>query len=41
MAEAARPLMKWISENCHPHCDVHVSASSVELTESVARMLSN
>lgn len=36
MLEAAKPLMKWISENCHVHCAATVEAGSVELTEGIA-----
>jgi len=36
MLEAARPLMKWMSENCHPHCEVTVDACTVEIKESLA-----
>jgi len=41
MLEAAKPLMKWISDNCHPHCTATVEAGSVELTEGVAREISD
>jgi hypothetical protein len=37
MLEAAKPLMKWLSDNCHPHCEAHVEVDSVELKEGVAR----
>lgn len=33
-AQAARPLMKWLSENNHPHCSVIVTSSNAELVES-------
>ena len=36
MLEAAKPLMKWISDNCHPHCEAHVDYGSVALKEDVA-----
>ena len=39
MLEAAKPLMKWVSDNCHPHCVAVVDFDSVELMESVARQL--
>ena len=41
MLEAANPLMKWISDNCHPHCVAMVEAGSVELAECVAREITN
>ena len=34
--EAAQPLMKWLSENGHPHCEVTVTSDRAELTEGVA-----
>ena len=36
MLETAKPLMRWISDNCHPHCAVMVEAVRVELTECIA-----
>lgn len=36
MLEMAKPLMKWMNENCHPHCIVHVDQNTVALTEGVA-----
>jgi hypothetical protein len=36
MLEAAKPLIKWLNENCHPHCAVHVDQRSAELVEAVA-----
>ena len=29
--ESARPLMKWVSENCDPHVTVHVDYARAEL----------
>lgn len=29
--EACRPLMKWLSENCHPHVKVIVTSNHAEL----------
>ena len=34
--QAARPLMKWLSDNCHPHVFVIVDYARAELNESVA-----
>lgn len=36
MLEAAKPLIKWLVENCHPHCTAHVDQTTVELDESIA-----
>lgn len=35
-AEAAKPLMEWLSSNCHPHTQAHVTLASAELMEGVA-----
>lgn len=32
--EAAKPLLKYLSENHHPHTKVIVTSSSAELVES-------
>ena len=34
--EAAKPLIQWINENCHPHTKITVDHTSVELMEGVA-----
>lgn len=31
--EAARPLMKWLNENVHPHHQAVVTGTCAELTE--------
>jgi hypothetical protein len=36
MLEAAKPLIKWINENCHLHTVAHVTCVDVELVEGVA-----
>ena len=36
MLEAAKPLIKWMNENCHPHCTAHVDQNNIELTEGIA-----
>jgi len=36
MLEAAKPLIKWMNENCHPHCSAAVCQTQVELTEGIA-----
>jgi hypothetical protein len=39
--EAAKPLMRWLSDNCHPHCSALVDSGSVELVEGIARQMTN
>lgn len=36
LLEASKPLIKWINENCHPHCEATVTSTSVELMEGIA-----
>lgn len=36
MLEAAKPLMQWMNENCHPHCSARVDKNTVELVEGIA-----
>jgi hypothetical protein len=36
MLEAAKPLMKWLAENFHPHTMAIVHASRIELLEGIA-----
>ena len=31
----ARPVMKWLNENCHPHVTVLVDPTSAQLHEGV------
>ena len=38
MLEAAKPLIKWMNENSHPHTTIHVDLTSAELTECVYRV---
>ena len=39
LLEAARPLIKWLNDNCHPHCEVIVGPGSAELVEGIARQV--
>lgn len=34
--DAAMPLMKWLSENCHPHVTVILDSERAELLEGIA-----
>ena len=36
MLEAAKPLIKWLNDNCHPHSHVVVDHTSAILWEGVA-----
>ena len=36
MLEAARPLIRWMNENCHPQYTALVDCVRVELLEGVA-----
>ncbi len=39
--KAARPLIKWLNENCHPHVVALIESGRAELTESVYSVLNN
>lgn len=41
MLAAAKPLIKWISENCNMHCRAVVDDGGVELFEGIARQITN
>ncbi len=36
MLEAAKPLIKWMNENCHQHCTALVDQMRIELVEGIA-----
>ena len=36
MLEKAKPLIEWLNDNCHPHCDIVVTHLSAELKEGVS-----
>ena len=36
MLNAAKPLIKWMNENCHPNFEAVVNQTSVELLEGIA-----
>lgn len=37
--DAAKPLIKWLNENCHPHVTVLVEPTGAELVEGVAAIV--
>lgn len=41
MLEAAKPLIRWLNENCHPHCEAQVDQTSVYLSEGIANEQTN
>jgi hypothetical protein len=41
MAEAAKPLMKWLTENCPSFCTVTVEQTRVILREDVFFLITN
>jgi len=36
LLEAAKPLLRWLNENAHPHIKAIVDHTTVELVEGVA-----
>ncbi len=41
MLEAAKPLIRWLNDNCHPHCEATVDLASVTLNEGIAYHTTN
>lgn len=41
LEKAARPLIKWLNESCHPHVSVIVDTNSAKLTEDVCKVIVN
>lgn len=37
--EAARPLIKFLNDNCHPHVSVIVDCRSAELFEGICHIV--
>ena len=37
LVRLSKPLMKWIKDNYHPHCQVTVCNDGVELSEGLFR----
>lgn len=35
LLEAAKPLIKWLNDNCHPHCQAIVDCTTAEVLEGV------
>lgn len=38
LEEAAKPLMKFLAENCHPHVKVIVESNNAEVLEGLANV---
>lgn len=36
LLEASKPLIKWLNDNCHPHCAALVENDRATLVEGVA-----
>jgi len=36
MRAVAMPLMRWMADNCHPHCTVILDSTSAEIVEGLA-----
>lgn len=41
MKEAAKPLMKFLCDNFHPHMYIILESNSIELCEGVSRIINN
>ncbi len=36
LRKVAEPLVEWMHKNCHPHCEVKVTQTTVDLAEEIA-----
>jgi len=41
MLELAKPLIKWLNENCNPHCELKVDQNTALLLEGIAAVQTN
>jgi hypothetical protein len=41
MLEVAKPLIKWLNENCHPHCHAIVECDRILLMDGIEGIASN
>ena len=41
LLEAAKPLIAWMNNNCHPHCTASVDQRSVKVDESIAMQITD
>ena len=39
--ESARPLMRWLSKNCHPHMRVIVDSAQAEMLEGYVNFITD
>lgn len=37
LLEAAKPLIRWMNENCHPHVTAIVDCINIELVEGICQ----
>ena len=37
--KAAKPMIKFLNDNCHPHCSVYVDTTRAELVEGIAAVV--
>ena len=33
--KVVKPVMKWLSENCHPHVEITIDSTRAELKEGI------
>ena len=41
LTAASRPLIEWLNENCHPHCEVNVTTTGATATEGLAHVVAS
>jgi hypothetical protein len=39
LEEIARPMIKWINDNCDPHATILIDCESVALSEGAVRVI--
>jgi len=39
LEEVVKPVMEWLSNNCHPHTTVIIDVTNAELVEGIATVV--
>lgn len=35
----SQPLMNWLTDNCHPHCEIHMDSQHLTLMEGITTVI--
>lgn len=41
LQEIAKPIVKWLRENCHPHTEIVIGQINLVINENVAGLMFN